>query len=416
VFGAILLAAGAPYIVSNILLVPPESRDLAVNALYLACVTMLMSMISPIPLYVLQGLHRFGSQLLLTNLNGLLLGVGNIVIVLNGHGVLALIAWNLIVVSVVGVLYFLRARQLLPQFHLTSAIDRESLTSVLGYGSSIILYQVSANVLYIFERAWTIRTFGAEALTFYSVPMMLALYMHGFIGSFAVILFPVINELLADREKQVQLYQHTTKIFLALVVFFVGTAVCAGQMGLLLWISEEFAAKSYWLLVIHAFSFGLIAVMIVTWQLSESFNSARLNAFVSAAWTVVTIPLIVLLSGYWNTEGVALARLIAVALTVPMMFYVEHKFLGRVFWRFWLAIVVRVAIAVCMMAATQLWILGHFSPGWLTLASGIGAGGIVFGVVLLATGYLAPAEIQLLRDLLLSRNKTQYAAASRRNH
>jgi hypothetical protein len=99
-----------------------------------------------------------------------------------------------------------------------------------------------------------------------------------------------------------------------------------------------------------------------------------------------------------------------------MMFYVEHKFLGRVFWRFWLAIVVRVAIAVCMMAATQLWILGHFSPGWLTLASGIGAGGIVFGVVLLATGYLAPAEIQLLRDLLLSRNKTQYAAASRRNH
>lgn len=406
VSGSIILAVGAPYIVSSILLIPAESRELAVIALYLACVTTLISMISQISQYVLQGLHSFGSQLLLTNLNGVLLGVGNITIVLNGLGILALLVWNLIVVTLIGFLFFIRARTLLPEFRLTFRFKKETLTSVLSYGSSIILYQVFANILFIFERAWTIRNFGAEALAFYSVPMLLAIYMHGFISSFSIVLFPVVNELLMDREKQIQLYQKTTKIFLAFIVFFVGTAICAGKMGLLLWINEEFAANSYLLLVTHFLSFGLIALIIIAWQLAESFRSSRLNVFMSVAWAIIAIPLIVFLSGYWKAEGVALARLIAVSLTMPMIFYIERKFLGQVFWKFWLAIVFRVAIAMCIMAVIQLWILSHFSPGWLTLALGIGAGGIGYGLVLLASGYLMPEERQMIRDLLFSRDKT----------
>src|SRR5215218_8542006 len=373
--GTIVLAVFARTIVTDLLLVDAGSVEIAVKSLYLACAVSFAGMLSQIYQNVLQGLHRFGSFLILTNLNGLLLGAGNIAIVLRGGGVVELLEWNAVVAVTIGTLFYFVARRGLPGMSLTVSVDRNTVRTVLGYGTSIIFYQIFSNILFIFERAIVMRKFGAEGLAFYSVPMLLAIYLHSFVGSFALVLFPMVNELLSDRARQVELYKKASKLILALLAFAITTFVCTGRSGLQVWINEEFAANSYTLLVIHSLTFAGIGISSIAWQLAEGFGRARINTFVTAVYMFVTLPLMLFGADMYGPEGVALSRMLVVFAMLPVILYCESKFLGSVFLSFWVTSILRVAIAAASAAAVETIVIKSFQPNWLTLCVA-GFGGI----------------------------------------
>ena len=397
--GTIILALFARTIVTDVLLIEGSAVDVAVTSLYLACAISFAAMISQIYQNVLQGLHRFGSFLVVTNLNGILLGAGNIAIVLSGGGIIALLGWNTVVAVIIGIAFYFVARQGLPGMSLTFDVDRKTIRTVLGYGTSIIFYQIFSNVLFIFERALVMRKFGARELAFYSVPMLLAIYLHSFVGSFAVVLFPMVNELLSDRERQIDLYQKATKLILALVSFVLVTFVCTGSYGLAVWINMEFSEHSYRLLVIHSLTFGAIAVSSIAWQLAEGFGRARINTFVTAVYMVFTIPLMVLAADIYGPEGVAFSRLVIVLLMLPVILYCEVKFLGRVFVSFWVRSLSTMAITVVAAGVVETWVINFFAGGWSGLAAAGVSGGCTFIVLLLLTGYFTPSERRLFLSM-----------------
>ncbi len=410
--GAIVVVLGAPRIVSDILLLQGEPARIAVTSLYLACGIIGAAMVSQIYQFVLQGLQRFGSFLILTNLSGILFGVGNITIVLFGGGIVDLLVWNIIVALIGGLLFYIASRKFLPQLHLTVNINRTTFNAVAGYGTSIIFYQIFGNILFIFERTLVMRKFGAEALAYYSVPMMLAIYLHTFVGSFAAVLFPVVNELLTDRERQIDLYKKASKIILAVVVFAVSTFICTGRIGLAVWINDDFAANSYWLLVIHMLTFGSIGMFVIVWQLAEGFRHAKLNAMITAFWLVVAVPIMIYGSRIYGPEGIAASRLIAVWLSVPMIFYVEKQFLGQIFWRFWSAMVVRVSFGVIAAMIVETIVVRTLRPTWPMLAATGTLGLAAFVVTLYLTQYLTRSEQTLLSDLVTGKFRSMRRRAA----
>src|SRR5437868_10124086 len=210
--GAGIPALAAGTIVNDVLQIEPHLRETAKTAVYLGCVTILVTILSQIFQYILQGLHRFDRFVLYTSLNGFLLNLGSVAIVLMGYGVIELLDWNLFVIFGVGVFFCLSARKLLPEFTFRIRVRKDLRNSVLKYGGNIILFQVFSNLLLLFERGWIVRRFGTEALTFYAVPMSIAMYPHTFIGSLVIVLFPVFNELLKekDREQLIQLYKRSS--------------------------------------------------------------------------------------------------------------------------------------------------------------------------------------------------------------
>lgn len=401
--GTVVLASFARTIVTDVLLIEGPQVEIAVTSLYLACAISFATMISQIYQNVLQGLHRFGTYLLVTNVSVLLLGIGNIAIVLGGGGVVTMLVWNTVVVAAIGIIFYLSARRAIPNLRLTFSVDRKTARAVLGYGTSIILYQVFANVLFIFERALLVRKFGAEGLAFYSVPMMLAGYLQLLVASFAVVLFPMVNELLNDRERQIELYQKATKIILAVVVFVATTFICTGRVGLRVWINQEFAEHSYSLLVVHSLTFGIIAIGVIAWQIAEGFGHARINAFVTAVWLAIAVPLMLLAADQYGPVGVAAARLTAVCATIPVILYCEHRFLGTIFLRFWGNSLIRVSVAIAATAAIEILIVRSIASGWLVLAAAGLCGSLAFGATLLVTGYFTPAERRLLTALVRSK-------------
>lgn len=398
---AVTLAIAAPYIVSDILRVAPESQANVVNALYLASVGGLFLMLGYVFQFVLQGLHRFDNLALISNLSALLLNIGNIAIVLSGYGVSSLLLWNAIVFGLIAFLYYLGSRRLLPELRFSFRFTRNTFISMSKYASSIVIYQTLSSVLFIFERTWIARHFGTETLTFYVIPLMLAFYMHGLLASVAQVLFPVVNELLNDRERMIGVYKKATKMVLVIIVFIVGSYIASGKQFLHVWINEEFARNSYYLLIILSAALGLNAIGMVAWQLAEAFRRPGLNALSTGLWLATSIPLMIILVDWWHSEGVAFARLIGVITTIPIMFYIEKRFLGSFFWRFWLGIGFRVGIAAFAMILTEIVIYQYTEVSWAVLCGTSAAGSLVFGGTLLLVGYFSKDELRVARDMLL---------------
>jgi O-antigen/teichoic acid export membrane protein len=401
--GALALILTAPWIVTDVLLIEPAMIPTAVWALYLAALIGLAVMVSQVFQFVLQGLHRFDNYVALTNLNGLLVGIGNIVLAINGFGVTALLAWNLTIVCFVGLLFYLRVRHLLPTIRLLTTVPSELIRSVGHYSGSIILYQIFANVLFIFERSWVMRKFGAEALTFYFVPMLLAIYMHGFVSSIVQAVFPVVNELLEDRSRVRRLYERANKIILAIVVFSVANFIACGELFLKLWIGPDLAIKSYEFLVPHGLTFGLIAFGIMSFQLAEAYKFPGRNVLMNAAWTVIAIPLMIFTAGPWQLGGVAWSRFGAALVTVPFIAYTERRALGQVVWRFWLASGIRILAAAIAMVIVERLILSWISDSYLSLIVAGTLGGVVFAGLIAVTGYLDREDRQIISQRLFRR-------------
>lgn len=390
-FGAIVLSLLARYVVSSVLLIENESAEVAVIALYIAGGTGLLAMISQVFQFTLQGLNRFGSFLMLTSASGILLGAGNVVIVKLGYGIDILLLWNLILNAMMGIAFFIAARSAFPPLRIKLRIGRGLFASAAKYGGSIILYQIFANILFIFERTWLTRKFGAEAMAFYAVPMLVGGYLHAVVGSVAMGLFPAINELLTNPERQIELYKKATKIIFAAVAFAVVTLILMGRAGLGVWINPAFSQNAYPLLLVHAVSFGIISMFTIVWQINEGYHAPLLNVAVTFTWAAVAISLMVLVPETWRGEGVALARLTGVVASIPLLFYTEKRFLGQVFWEFWLSNSARIVLAL-IPAGIVYYFAASFEAGWANLILALSLALVLYFSVLTFTGYLTKEE------------------------
>jgi O-antigen/teichoic acid export membrane protein len=398
VIGTGSIALLARIIVTDVLLVSAPLQETAVIALYLACANILLAMIYQIFQLVLQGLHRFDRYLLLMNLNSLSMSIGSVILVLNGFGVTALLIWTLIVAGSIAILSVWMAKRLLPEFKFSLKVSGESWSLVWHYAASIIAYQVFGNLLLLFERGWIMRRFGAEALTFYAVPMTLGMYIHLFTSSLIVAIFPMVNELLTQREKLVTLYQKSTKLVVMLVAFAVVSAIAGGRIFLGVWMNADFARISYVLLVLHVFTFGLLAMNTIVWQVAEGFRKASLNALATFAWMAISIPLMIVLSDHFASVGVALGRLTGVFVFVPLIFFVEKRFLGGIFWSFWAGVLVRVLIAAVAAAVAEELTLYLLKDGWAAFFISVVIGLAAYATALLVCGFFDSEDRQMFRD------------------
>ncbi len=175
-------------------------------------------------------------------------------------------------------------------------------------------------------------------------------------------------------------------------------------MFLTIWIDDAFAMKSFSILVIHITTFAVLAAMTIVWQITESFKRVGLNIFAVFLWVAISIPLMIILSGPLQTEGVAIGRLIGVFIFIPMILYVEGRFLGGIFWRFWGSVLWKITLAAAAAAIVEKCILSWIQPGWPCLIFSGVAGGTVYGAVIIAVEFFSKDERNMVRQIMFGKN------------
>lgn len=398
VSGAILSAALAETIVTRVLQIPDHLRDVSITAFYLACSIIVVTMLSQVFQFVLQGAHRFDLYVLLTNIGGLALNLGSVFLVLNGYGLLALLSWNLFITTATGAMFYFYAIRFVPDLTLRVSIKSEIWWPVLGYGASIISYQIFGNALLLFERGWIVRRLGPELLTFYVIPMTVGWYLHALVGSLVLALFPVINELRNDREKLVRLYKTATKICLAIAILAVATSAIAGRLFLRVWLSEDFASTSTLVLLIHIATFAVLSVATVTLQISESVGKTHINAIATFVWMAIAVLGMIAFVEHFGIQGIAAARFAGVLAFIPFIVYIEKHFLGGFMWSFWLSSLGKIAVAATVTCVAQMLSL-QLLNGWPGIILAAGSGALTYLAALHFVRFLDKEEAAIIRTM-----------------
>lgn len=398
--GMIVLVLAAEWLVTDVLLIAPADRAKTVYAFYLASGILFCTMLNQFVNAILQGLHRFDIFSRLFNLNTGLLLSGNAALAWMGYGLNALLIWNLCVLASVVVLGVVICQSLLPPFRLNFSISNPALRNILAFSAGIIGYQVLSNGLLLFERGWLMRMLGPEDVTFYVVPLTLAIYIHGFIASLMLVMFPLTSELGEDRAKLERLYAKATRMTVFLVFFILSSVLVMGREFLSAWLGDTFAEESTILLSIHAVTFSIVAIQVVSWQMMEGLGRTTYNFAVFCVCLVIGLALMVALTEPYGGTGVAVARLAGFGTIFVSVFVVERLVFGSVKARFWLKTASVFALAAGVSALSAYGVLMALPGGWPALvAAGVSGFAVYVGVSLL-TGGVTKDEKILVRELL----------------
>ena len=400
--GALIITASANFLVVSIFQIQPEMQVKAIKALYLAAATIFFLMQAQVFSAVVQAVHRFDIFSLITTVTATLSVIGNIILVLLGGDSLELLVWNFAANLFSCLVFFFAARRILPEIHFFLIPSRKMLRLVAIYSGGVVGYQISGNLLLLFERGWITRKLGTESLTFYAVPMLLAFFIHSFVASFSLVLLPLTSETAAveNHDKLLSIYTRATKYILSLVVFLGVSLSITSREFLGLWLGAEFAQRSTKIFVLHIATYSLTALLIVTWQLIEGYGLPSYNAFLSLSFLIVSVPLMIALIEPFGGEGVAAARLLGV-LPIPVFIYtVERRIFKKFLWRFWTENLMKLLLIGATVAVVEYLAVKNLPHNWFGLIISLITGGAVFLAALLAIGYLNDEERRWWESLM----------------
>ena len=400
VFGVGVIILISEWLVVNVYHIQEVNQAATVTALRIAALIVFFLMSSQIFNAVLQGIHRFDVYSNIFNINTIVMLAGNILLVSNGYGLIGLFVWNLIVTMLTCFAAAVYAKRMLPEFDIKLKIKPEVVKMVFLYSSGIISYQILANLLMLFERGWITRQLGEKKLTYYVVPMMLSFYIHAFISSIVLVVFPLASELKNNPEKLLRLYLNATKIVCFFVTFMATALIIESRLFLTLWLGAEFAEKTYLLLIIHTITFSLVAIQTVSWQMTEGLGYPGYNLLIFVVCLIINIAVIVGFTDSYGNIGIAFGRLAGFGTMFFSICYVEKWFFRRIQISFWSKIIGILGISAVCSAFVIKFINEHFEKNWLAFIAATFAGGVTYCLVLWILGFVTDEEKDLVKNII----------------
>lgn len=403
--GTTLLFVLSEWFVSDVLRIESNLQGEAVNAFHIAAVLILATTFSQVFSSIIQAIHRFDVYSYITIFTNSLLAAGNIALALLHQKIEILLVWNLLLTVLTSLIFYFYARRMLPEFEVKIVFPKETIRLILKFSAAVVVTQLLGNFLLLFERSWITNRLGTEAVAYYVIALNLGVYVHAFIGSISLSLFPLSSEIEArgDKIKLLRIYTKATKIVFVLAAFLCLTLINGRDFILGLWVGLDFVANSSATLITHAVTFSILAVTVVSLQIIEGVGQPRVTAAAVFIWLLLSVPLMIFLTGSYGILGVGIARLIGALVFIPTIFYIEKKVFRRVQWEFWRRNLLIVGASSVLATLLQRFILQNLPMTWINLGAGVFAGGLIFAVSLIAAGFVSPNEKEWLKSFFSRR-------------
>ncbi len=402
--GTLITCVFARFIVVSLLSIEPALQEQAIIGFYIASPTVVLVMQAQIFGSIAQAVHRLDIYSGLTTIVSILGIVGNIVIVLSGYGLITLFLWNAVNVILSCVFFYLAGKRLLPEAKWRLKCRREIFLKIAKFAVGTSAHQLIFNSLLLLERGLITRRLGTENLTYYVVPMNLTIQIHMLSGSLLLMIFPLASDLGArlEIERLLAIYKQANRYFFAIVTFIVlSVSVCEYEF-FSLWLSPEFADKTFYVVIFQALIFGTIAVSSIAWQIIEGLGYARNNGLISIPWAIVSFLLMLLLIQRFELDGVAAGRLLGCCILVIYIKFSEKKIFGDYLWHFWTRIFLLLFIPAFVTGLTEFAALRFLIKGWTGLFVAGLTGGTVYSLLLLIFKYVT-LEDRLVFKKIFSR-------------
>ncbi len=283
--------------------------------------------------------------------------------------------WLIVAYALVDVLglagSLLVARRILPGLNLRPRWDPVRIRRLMAFSGWVFLANMSAFVIFQFDRLMLGALASVSAVTYYAVPSSMASYLLAATTSLATIVIPATGDLVArgQLDRVERLYRRASRLCLLFVASVGIPAIFFAHPLLQLWLGRHFAAMSTTVLQILIATFVLFSLTVIPYNVLVAGGFPRIVGLLNLAIAAVNVILIFVLIPAYGAEGAAFAYLISVLLFPLFIWHAERKVLRFERPR-WASIIWPVLPGLVLQAAVCALLRPAIGPGpWVILAS-----------------------------------------------
>ncbi len=380
----ILLIAFTPYLVKNILNVPPFLIEEGMTSLLYVSFSLPLMLTSAGVHGILEAQQRFD----LINLIQIPFGISNylfpLLILLAGsnnlsHAILSIVFARMVVL---GASFWICAYTL-PEIKSSPRFSVADMKRVLTFGGWLTVSNIISPLMSYMDRFFIGAILTLTAVAYYVVPYTVATKLLLIVASLAMVLFPAFSySKNQDREIYMRLYRRAIKyIFLILVPVVLILAVFAYDL-LSLWMGAEFARNSYAVLVILSLAVMVNSLANIPYTLIQAFGRPDITAKFHLVELLPYLALLWFFASRFGIAGVAAAWLARVSLDAVLLFWFADRLLA-IETRKQRSIYLLFILSLIPVAAYLLIL------GLSTLAPGLAARAVMTAAIFMALGLAA---------------------------
>ncbi len=317
---ALLIWAGSPFAVRSLFKIDLSLQAAAVTAFRIGSAILLVRCVESVLIAALRAHERYGPSVQINVLSRTALVIAACILVAEGHGIVAIMAATLCIVTAATILQITAARAIIGPISLLPCLSKAALSEVLGFGCFSWLQAVAGCVFNQADRLLIGVLLGTSSVAYYSVCVQAAQPIHGLIAAGLHFLFPHLSNRLS-RVPATELRAPVWSIFRLNVM--VAAALCIplalfSKLILRLWMGAAFAQQTWVVLSIVAAAFGLLALNVTGHYALLALGQVRLVAMLNLAGGVAMLGAMVLLAPRLGLAGVAVGRLLYGPITLLM--------------------------------------------------------------------------------------------------
>jgi O-antigen/teichoic acid export membrane protein len=235
------------------------------------------------------------------------------------------------------------ARRVLPGLVVRPRWDRVRIKRLMTFSGWVFLANISAFVIFQFDRIMLGALASVSAVTYYAVPSSMASYLLAATTSLAAIVIPATGDLIARGQTVPveRLYRRATRLCLLFVASVGIPAVFFAQPLLEVWLGRSFASRSTTVLQLLVVTFVLFSLTVVPYNMLIAGGFPKVVGVLNLVIAVVNVSLIFVLIPRYGATGAAVAYLLSILVFPAFIWYAETRVL-RYSRPQWLSIVWRV--------------------------------------------------------------------------
>ena len=300
------------------------------TALMLSAVGFLVTMILGNFSFVLQGLQRFD---LLAKINAVFSIAGalsTVAVVILGGGLVSVVAVSLIFSVGNALAWLISAMRMMPGYRMNFSIAIQPTIEIVRFSAYTFISRLGNLLNTYFVRFIVSMFWGPQAVTYFVVPMKLASFFQGAIGSLAGVLFPFTTDAMAQGkdEKLKSVYLRSSTYLAAVSLPALLFLVIFARQVLSVWMGEMFSSTAWPTLTLLALSSLLSILTMAPTNAALGLGKSREIAIFSSGVVAINLLTSFWFTAKWGFVGTAVSVLVTQSMALPFVWYVTEKSIG----------------------------------------------------------------------------------------
>ncbi len=363
----VVVMLGADSIIT-LLKIPEELRDVSKIGLLLAVGSLLFNLANGVLSAVPRALQKYHLNTIVVLINAMALTAVLVFILWLHPSLLAILLVNAATSLTLLIGYIILLKRLLPDFTFVLAWDKRLVKKIMNFAGFTFIATIAGNMLFQFDKFLISAFLGSTVVTFYAIPVTIAMKIHALIATLNNVLFPLSTELFTQQRLDAlrELYIRASKFTYTFILAMVIPLIVYAEPFIGYWLGDAYIIESAYIMQVLVVCYGLYALTAIPFYFFAGFDKPKTNAAVIATIVISNIALTATLIPIFNIEGAAYGLLIA-QWPVPIYIYmIERK--------------LRVQHTSMFMIYVKLLIIG--SVGYFVLGYSVSLLSSIWGVLL----------------------------------